>query len=405
MAPTGRAVIIDPVWPNAGVEAWYRAQLDKMIAEMYHDSRAVILPAAENTPAIIAQDAALPATAAGILFRCRHLYLILQRADGSGWGLPGGKIEPGESAEEAARRETWEELRYIHRGPLKFRTLHKFKSVRFATYEAELDDTFVPTLDREHSGYLWTTLGGALLRDLHPGLRLTLTGASDSPEMAADATPTKELERLLEKWGRKWMARFTVMADKLSLDFSSKSQAATQTAMQSAFRKAGFTVPFKPTRKSIEAYKAVAAEQVGLIKSIAQKYHTDVQTQVWQSVKRGADLKTLSQQLEKDYGVTRRRAALIARDQNAKAKATIEAVRHQEIGIKQGIWMHSKAGKEPRPTHQAMNNKLYDLNKGMWDSDEQKYVHPGELINCRCTMRPYIPGFEGAMPQWDITQT
>jgi SPP1 gp7 family putative phage head morphogenesis protein len=406
MSSTGRAVVLTPVWPNAGVEAWYKAELDKLVAEMYHDSRAVILPAAEDTPAIIAaDDAALPATAAGILFRCRDRYLIAKRANNTGWGIPGGKIERGESPDECARRETWEETTIWYRGPLTFRTLHKFRDVRFVTFEADIDEQFEPTLDREHSEYKWATLGEALLLDLHPGLRLTLTGASDSPELASDATPTKQLERLLEKWGQQWIKRFDLAAQKISLDFAAKNQNATQTAMQASLKKAGFTVPFKPTRASIEAYKAVAAEQVGLIKSIAQKYHTDVQTQVWQSVKRGADLRTLSQQLEKNYGVTRRRAALIARDQNAKAKATIEAVRHQEIGIRQAIWMHSKAGKEPRPTHVAMNNKLYDLNKGMWDSDEQKYIHPGELINCRCTMRPYIPGFEGAMPDWDIAQT
>jgi uncharacterized protein with gpF-like domain len=56
--------------------------------------------------------------------------------------------------------------------------------------------------------------------------------------------------------------------------------------------------------------------------------------------------------------------------------------------------MHSNAGKEPRPTHVAMNGKPYDLAKGMWDSDEKEWVHPGQLINCRCTMKPVIEGFE-----------
>ena len=405
MSPTGKSVVLTPVWPNEGVRAWYEGQLDALVREMYLSAQMVILPAAEDTPAIIAQDAALPPTAAGILFRCGYLYLICQRANGTGWGIPGGKIEAGESPDEAARRETWEETRFLYRGPLKLRTIHKFRDVRFATYEAVLDDTFIPALDREHHGYLWTTLGGCLMHDLHPGLRLTLTGASDSPEFAADATPTKALQRLLEKWGEQWIKRFDLMSNKLALEFSAKSQAATQTAMHAAFKKAGFVVPFKPTRASIEAYKAVAAEQVGLIRSIAQKYHTDIQTKVWESVKRGSDLKTLSRDLAQTYGVTKRRAALIARDQNAKAKATIEAVRLQELGVKQAIWMHSHAGKEPRPTHVKMNNKLYDLNKGMWDSDEGKFVHPGELINCRCTMRPYIPGFEGAMPEWEIAQT
>jgi SPP1 gp7 family putative phage head morphogenesis protein len=176
--------------------------------------------------------------------------------------------------------------------------------------------------------------------------------------------------------------------------------------MQASLKKGGFTVPFKPTRASIEAYKAVAAENIALIKSIPARYHTDVQAQVWESVKRGGDLKTVSEKLHHTYGVTRRRAALIARDQNAKAKATIEAVRHQELGIKQAIWMHSHAGKTPRPTHVKMNRKLYNLDRGMWDEDELEWVHPGQLINCRCTMRPYIPGFEKvAYPEWDITQT
>lgn len=35
--------------------------------------------------------------------------LMTQRRDGSGWTLPGGKIEPGERAEQAGIRETFEE--------------------------------------------------------------------------------------------------------------------------------------------------------------------------------------------------------------------------------------------------------------------------------------------------------
>lgn len=245
---------------------------------------------------------------------------------------------------------------------------------------------------------------GEMYRD---ALRVVMEIAREATPVipvAQDAAP-KAVQRALVKWGDKWIQRFDLMAAKLSLDFAERNKNATETAMKSAFKQAGFTVPFRPTKASIEAYKVVAAEQVGLIKSIPQQFLNRVQVQVWESVKRGADLKTLSKELEKSYGVTRKRAALIARDQNAKAKATIEAVRHQELGIKQAIWMHSHGGKEPRPTHVKMNNKLYDLAKGMYDPDEGRYVHPGELINCRCTMRPYIPGFESAAyPEWEIIQ-
>lgn len=35
--------------------------------------------------------------------------LLLQRSDNGCWGIPGGAMELGESLEETARRETWEE--------------------------------------------------------------------------------------------------------------------------------------------------------------------------------------------------------------------------------------------------------------------------------------------------------
>jgi len=201
------------------------------------------------------------------------------------------------------------------------------------------------------------------------------------------------IERAMAEWAKKWSTRFEKMSLDLSKRFTARAFSSTQYSMEAAFKKAGFTVQFKPTRASMQAAQVVVAENVGLIKSLPQQYITDVQTQVWQSVKAGADMSTLSQDLRQTYGVATRRAALIARDQNAKAKATIENVRRQQLGIKQAIWQHSSAGKVPRPTHVAMNNKPYELDKGMFDPHEKKWIWPGQLINCRCTSRAIIPGY------------
>lgn len=397
MHPSGRPAVVAPTWPNAGVEAWYRGQLDALVREMYIDSRAMIIPAVDETPPIIASDA-LP-VAAGVMFCCGDRFLLLERNDGSGWALPGGHIEGGERPEEAARRETREETGVDFTGRLHFERVQesvwKDAPMHFAIFIARVRKQFIPRLNHEHRAHVWATLPEALAMPLLPAMRETLCmpPPARGAVLATDASPTKALQRAMQRWGDKWIKRFDLMSQRISLDFAAKNQHATQISMMAQLKKAGFTVAFKPTRASTEAYKAVAAEQVGLIKSIAQKYHTDVQSQVWESVKRGADLATLSKKLEANYGVTSRRAALIARDQNAKAKAVMEAVRHQQLGIKQALWMHSHAGKEPRPTHVKMNNKLYNLDQGMWDADEQEWVHPGQLINCRCTMRPYIPGF------------
>ena len=129
---------------------------------------------------------------------------------------------------------------------------------------------------------------------------------------------------------------------------------------------------------------------VGLIRSIPEKYFNEVEGLVMRSVARGRDLSYLTDELQKRYGITRRRAALIARDQNNKATSVMQAARQQSLGVTQGVWKHSHAGKEPRPSHVKADGKVFELSKGMYL--DGKWVMPGEEINCRCTWSPVIPG-------------
>lgn len=211
---------------------------------------------------------------------------------------------------------------------------------------------------------------------------------------ASDEISVKALQSFMSEWGRSMQKRFDESAEKIAKDFATKNQQATQTGMMSSLKKAGFAIKFKPSLKSIEAFRLVVGENVGLIKSIPKKYLLDIEQQVFNAVRNGSDLYTLSKNLRKSHGITVRRAALIARDQNAKGKAVIERVRQMELGFTRGIWMHSHAGKEPRPTHVAMNGKPYLLRKGMYDKAVREWVHPGQLINCRCVSRPILEGFD-----------
>lgn len=47
--------------------------------------------------------------AAGVVVRCDEQILLQLRRDDGTWGLPGGALEPGETLEQAARRELHEE--------------------------------------------------------------------------------------------------------------------------------------------------------------------------------------------------------------------------------------------------------------------------------------------------------
>ena len=100
-----------------------------------------------------------------------------------------------------------------------------------------------------------------------------------------------------------------------------------------------------------------------------------------------------AKELQEHYGVTRRRAAFISLDQNNKATASFDRVRQIELGLR-ATWRHSRAGKEPRPTHVAMDGKEYDPAKGMYDPDPKvrRWILPGELPRCRCFSRAIVKG-------------
>lgn len=221
--------------------------------------------------------------------------------------------------------------------------------------------------------------------------------------IAKEGNSAKMLELVMKILGHYWTKRYYSAAPKLAEYFAKSSNERVESALKKILKDAGFMVDWKLTPADQEVLQATIGEQVGLIKSIPEKYLSEVQGMVMRSVAAGHDLKTLTDQLgplvdlsrirkgrypgEGDdslFARTMKRAALIATDQNAKANANLTRVRQMSLGIEDGIWHHSHAGKTPRPTHVAMDGKKYKIAKGMYDSHEGRYVLPGELIHCRC---------------------
>ena len=147
------------------------------------------------------------------------------------------------------------------------------------------------------------------------------------------------------------------------------------------------------TRTMQDVLRASVQANVALIKSIPAQYLSSVEGSVMRAAQSGRDLAALSKDLREHYGVTQRRAAFIALDQMNKASSAMAAARQQELGIKEAIWRHSYAGREPRPSHQANDGKRFDLKTGWFDPHEKKWILPGELPRCRCFMTPVLRGF------------
>lgn len=102
-------------------------------------------------------------------------YLYLMRNDPKhfqSWGLPGGKVETGESLLDAIDRECIEELGMMP----KYQSLmpiDQFTSAdrkfNYHTFICKVESEWTPALNVEHLGYAWIDKD-VLPKPLHPGL-------------------------------------------------------------------------------------------------------------------------------------------------------------------------------------------------------------------------------------------
>lgn len=233
----------------------------------------------------------------------------------------------------------------------------------------------------------------ALIDEMAASAEYWLTAAYRDfpPVLAEDASPSEKMRRSLADLAKRWQRRFNESAPKIAEAYLRGSFKATDSAMRSALRDAGWTVKFQMTPAIRDAFDASLAENVALIRSIPEQYLLDVQGAVSRSYTAGRDLKTMVADLKRIYPKAANRAILIARDQSNKANGVVARARQMELGITEAYWMHSHAGKTPRPTHVAMNGKVYKISEGMYDPAVKRFINPGELINCRCTSRPKLP--------------
>jgi len=106
-------------------------------------------------------------------------YLYLMRSDPKhpgAWGLPGGRIEPGESLRDAMFRECREELGFVP-DFLRLVPIEKFTTVdgifAYHTFYCSVENEFVPNLNHEHLGYAWID-SNTWPKPMHPGLWSTV---------------------------------------------------------------------------------------------------------------------------------------------------------------------------------------------------------------------------------------
>lgn len=212
---------------------------------------------------------------------------------------------------------------------------------------------------------------------------------------AQDASFASMASRLMKKLAARFVALFTEKAGGLAEALNKGIDRVTAKQLGESLKDASGGVTLKTDVLGgpiADVVKASIKQNVALIKSIPAKYFEEIEGAVFRSIQTGRGMADLQPFLESKNLVTKKRAALIARDQTAKATTAINRARMQALGVRKFEWLHSGGGKEPRPLHKnVLNGKVFDIdNPPVIDERTGERGLPGQLINCRCRMVPVI---------------
>jgi SPP1 gp7 family putative phage head morphogenesis protein len=152
------------------------------------------------------------------------------------------------------------------------------------------------------------------------------------------------------------------------------------------------------------------SENVRLIKTIPEKMLTKVEEIVYTAVRTGVTHTELSKRLVESFGLAKKRAIIIARDQINKLSGNLTRVRNLELGIIEYKWSTSK-DERVRHSHEVLEGKTCSwenvdvyksvdksVDKGVYNSKkwlQRKSIggtisHPSQDVLCRCTSIPII---------------
>lgn len=150
---------------------------------------------------------------------------------------------------------------------------------------------------------------------------------------------------------------------------------------------------FGDSPKLQDILSASIADNTRLITTIPEQYLNQVQSIVMSNMRSGLRPSSIVKQISSQFGVSERRAALIARDQTSKANGELSKQRQEDTGFQYFKWQDSDDVRV-RDDHEKLANQDIGYGKGVyrWDKPPKNKkgvtIIPGSDINCRCVAIP-----------------
>ena len=125
-------------------------------------------------------------------------------------------------------------------------------------------------------------------------------------------------------------------------------------------------------------------ENTSLITKMTADYKNGVGEAVQRGLRQGQSTVTITKALEKQGGLTKNRARLIARDQVGKLNGQLTELKQTNLGVRSYTWRDS-GDSRVRPTHISNNGRVFT-----WDKPPFSTGHPGQDFQCRCYAEPNL---------------
>lgn len=214
-----------------------------------------------------------------------------------------------------------------------------------------------------------------------------------APEYVQDSTPTLDgwvdtIARALQFLLGKWLSPpARQAAESIASEFV-KSQMRVNSRGRRSF---GIDV-FSNSQQARDYLEAATFQNAMLITSIPAQYLEQVQNIVMTNMRAGMRPSFIEKQLVAQFGVTERRAKLIARDQTSKVQADLNERKQRAAGFEFFTWVDSH-DQRVRHDHREIANKVTEFGRGVYHwtdlplNSKGEPIKPGQEINCRCIAR------------------
>lgn len=221
----------------------------------------------------------------------------------------------------------------------------------------------------------------AMLREMAAETRETIVPLAVA-EIAANRAMTKDTDRA---WFERLVGltvRLTMIAEQaVNRILGLEAKRHSETFMATAKRALGVDLSAVVRQEDLgDLLRDAALKNAQLIKGLADDVTKRVSLTVMNAVINGTPAKDLRKELIRQFGLSDRRAKLIARNEIASFNADMNRIRHVQAGVTTYTWRTS-ADERVRPLHRQLDGKVYKYGEPTGAEDG---LPPGKPINCRC---------------------